>query len=109
MVIEEYSGVTSIGQNNTASTTATTSSVSITLAQANNWIVGGFALGGNRTLTANTGTIRHAGVTTGSTSGALAITDTVDNTAASAIACAITINNGGSFNYSACALELVHS
>jgi hypothetical protein len=95
-IVDEYAGVASVGQFNSATGTSTTPSVAITTQDANNLIIMGSAsLGSNGVPTAGTGNLRQS-IGTDTTATGVAGAD-CDNTAASAqtlVTCSDTITSG---------------
>lgn len=106
LIVGEYSGVGSVGQHAVNSTTNTSSTVSITIATGNNWVVGGIVVNGIRTFTASVGNLRVSQMA-GSAAGTTSTNAFVDNTNATAIATALTILNGSNVNYETVAVELI--
>lgn len=92
--VNEYSGVVAIGQVTSATGTSTQPSVSITIQDANDWVVMESAsIGSDGVPTSNTGNLRSAGQT-GSTSSDVAA-GACDNTASSgSVTCTDTITSG---------------
>jgi hypothetical protein len=100
-IVGEYSGVQSIGINNTNTGSTTLMTVALTTQDSNNWVVAGLGENSNAVITAATGNLRDQ-----ITDANLKAQALVDNTVASAGSVTCSANLATSHTWAAVAVEL---